>query len=46
MQLAHNGFQASIPSFRNAALQQKPVLLETLIINAIDSESGFDKVRT
>ena len=37
-------FQAFIPSFRNAALQQKPMLLETLLTNAIESKSGFDKV--
>lgn len=35
---------ASVPSFRNAALLQKPMLLETLLTNAIDSRSGFDKV--
>ena len=35
----------SIPSFRDAALQQKPVLLETFFTNAIDSKPGFDKVR-
>ena len=35
---------ASVPSFRNSALQQKPMLLETLFTNAMDSNSGFDKV--
>ncbi len=44
MRSAHEHFQASIPSFRNAVLEQKPVLLETFITNAIDSKSGFDKV--
>ncbi|CAF9903873.1 MAG: hypothetical protein ALECFALPRED_003021 [Alectoria fallacina] len=34
---------ASIPSFRNAAVQQKPMLLETLFTNATDSKSGFEK---
>jgi len=35
---------ACIPSFRDAVLQQKPMLLDTLLARAIESDSAFDKV--
>ncbi|KAK0509858.1 hypothetical protein JMJ35_007252 [Cladonia borealis] len=34
---------AYIPAFRDAVLQQKPMLLDTLIRKAIESDSAFDK---
>lgn len=37
--------QACVPSFRDAVLRQKPMLLDTLLTKAVGSESGFDKVR-
>ena len=36
--------EAYIPAFRDAVLQQKPMLLDTLIRKAIESDSAFDKV--
>lgn len=35
---------AWVPAFRDAALQQKPMLLHTLLTKATESNSGFDKV--
>ncbi|KAL2042947.1 hypothetical protein N7G274_004005 [Stereocaulon virgatum] len=40
------GILACIPSFRDAVLRQKPMLLDTLLSKAVGSESGFDKYST
>lgn len=35
---------AGVPAFRNAVLQQKPMLLYTLLTRATESDSAFEKV--
>ena len=37
-------FRAQISSFRHAVLQQNPMLLDSLLRKAIESESGHEKV--